>query len=155
MLSSSGSASASGSGPPGLASRSTSPAVPGGRDSALKRAFRLADSYVNISGHHGQRPLRCEAGVINVSSSRFLRPFNRSWPRLTTLHLRRIRASMKHAAKHGLIYHLWWHPHNFGVHQEENLHALADILTCFNELANEYGMVSRSMGELALEADAA
>jgi len=126
----------------------------GGGDSAVKRAFRLADSYVNIAGHHGQRPLRCEAGVINVPSSRLLRPFNGSLPRLTPLHLRRIRASMKHAAKHGLIYHLWWHPHNFGLHQEENLHALTQVLTYFRELASEHGMASRSMGELAPQADA-
>jgi peptidoglycan/xylan/chitin deacetylase (PgdA/CDA1 family) len=127
----------------------------GGAESAVKRAFRLADSYVNISGHHGQRPLCCEAGVIDVPSSRFLRPFHEGLPPLTSLHLRRIRASMKHAARHGLIYHLWWHPHNFGLHQQENLHALTDLLAYFGELANEYGMVSRSMGELAPQADAA
>ena len=126
----------------------------GAADRALRRAVRLADSYVNLSGHHGQRPLCCEAGVINVPSSRFLRPFRESVPWLTPLHLRRIRASMKHAAKNGLIYHLWWHPHNFGAHEKENLDTLVKILDWFRVLANEYGMVSRSMGELIRQPDA-
>ena len=127
----------------------------GGADSAVKRAFRLADSYVNISGHHGQKPVCCDAGVTNVPSSRFLRPFSNGLARLAPFHLRRIRASMKHAAKHGLIYHLWWHPHNSGVHQEENLSTLRCILSHFGELAKQYGMASRSMGELIPQADMA
>jgi hypothetical protein len=62
---------------------------------------------------------------------------------------------MKHAAKNGLVYHLWWHPHNFGIHQEQNLHVLKNVLDYFGQLAQEYGMVSRSMGELVLQGDRA
>jgi hypothetical protein len=120
-----------------------------GTDNVLKRAFRLADTYVSLSGHNSQRPLWCEAGLVNVPSSRFLRPFSPTLASLTTLLLRRIRSGMKHAAKNGLTYHLWWHPHNFGIHQEQNLHILKNVLDYFGELAQEYGMVSRSMGELA------
>jgi hypothetical protein len=124
-----------------------------GTDNAMKRAFRLADTYVSLSGHNSQRPLWCEAGLVNVPSSRFLRPFSPRWGSLTTLLLRRIRSSMKHAAQNGLTYHLWWHPHNFGVHQKQNLDTLANILHYFGELAQEYGMVSRSMGELVPQGD--
>jgi Polysaccharide deacetylase len=127
----------------------------GGADNAVKRAFRLADTYVSLSGHNTSRPLGCEAGVVNVSSSRFLRPFSPTLAKLTPLLLRRIRASMRHAAKNGLIYHLWWHPHNFGIHQEQNLDILRSILHYFGRLAQEYGMVSRSMGELVPQADLA
>jgi peptidoglycan/xylan/chitin deacetylase (PgdA/CDA1 family) len=118
-----------------------------GADNAVKRAFRLADTYVSLSGHNSQRPLWCDAGLVNVPSSRFLRPFSPALASLTTLHLRRIRSGMKHAAKNGLTYHLWWHPHNFGVHQEQNLHLLNNVLDYFGQLAQEYGMVSWSMGE--------
>jgi hypothetical protein len=54
---------------------------------------------------------------------------------------------MDHAAKHGLLCHLWWHPHNFGTNQEENLQNLNAILKHYQELAIEYGMVSRAMGD--------
>jgi hypothetical protein len=124
-----------------------------GANNRVKRALRLVDSYVNISGHHSQIPLCCEAGLINALSSRFLRPFSPGLARLTPLHLRRIRASMRHAAKNHLTYHLWWHPHNFGIHQEENLDTLKNILAYFGELTDQYGMVSRSMGELVPEVD--
>jgi hypothetical protein len=119
-----------------------------GTDNAVKRAFRLADTYVSLSGHNSQRPLWCEDGLVNVPSSRFLRPFSPRLASLTTLLLRRIRRSMKHTAKNGLVYHLWWHPHNFGIHQEQNLHVLKNVLDYFGQLSQEYGMVSRSMGEL-------
>lgn len=126
-----------------------------GANSAVRRAFRLADSYVNISGHHSHKPICCEAGPINVLSSRFLRPFSPRLARLTPLHLQRIRAGMRYAAKNNLTYHLWWHPHNFGLHQEENLSNLKNILAHFDMLADEYGMVSRSMGEFVPQADLA
>jgi peptidoglycan/xylan/chitin deacetylase (PgdA/CDA1 family) len=114
----------------------------------LKRAARLADSYVNLSGHHGQRPLRRAEGLIDVPSSRFLRPFSQRLAPLDPLRLRRIRTSMAHAARHGLIYHLWWHPHNFGRHPEQSLQILGSILDDFERLAGDCGMVSRSMGDL-------
>lgn len=126
-----------------------------GAESAVKRAFRLADTYVSLSGHNGQKPLRCEAGPINVPSSRFLRPFSPRLATLTPLLLRRIRNSMKYAARNGLTYHLWWHPHNFGIYQEQNLTILKNILACFGQLAQEYGMVSRSMGELVPQVEPA
>jgi hypothetical protein len=120
----------------------------GGASGRMKRASRLADSYVNLSGHHGQRAMPCADGVIDVPSSRFLRPFSQRLAPLDPLRLRRIRASMQHAARNGLIYHLWWHPHNFGRHPKESLSFLSRILDQFERLAGDHGMVARSMGEL-------
>lgn len=120
-----------------------------GLPSTLQRGFRLADSYVNISGQHCHKPSACGSEVVNVPSSRFLRPFRPRLAPFTPLRLRRIRASMKHAAEHGLVYHLWWHPHNFGACQEENFAGLRAVLDCFRELGAEYGMAPRTMGELA------
>jgi Polysaccharide deacetylase len=113
----------------------------------LKRAVRLADGYVNLAGHHTRTPLRDPNGVIDIPSSHFLRPFSQRLSRLVPLQLHRIRQSMEHAAKNNLIYHLWWHPHNFGSNLRENLNTLDLILGYFRRLSDEYGMVSRSMGE--------
>jgi hypothetical protein len=119
-----------------------------GADSVAKRAFRLVDSYVNISGHHGHKPIREQAGVTNLPSSRFLRTVPCKPARLASVHVHRIRKSMDHAARHGLLFHLWWHPHNFGARTDENLRLLGSVLEHFEVLRKEYGMVSRSMGEL-------
>ena len=40
------------------------------------------------------------------------------------IRLRRICASMDAAARNDKTFHLWWHPHNFGVHLDENMSVL-------------------------------
>ena len=120
----------------------------GGARNLAKRAGRLADSYVSLSGHHGQQVVSCAGHLVDVPSSRFLRPFSPRLAALDPLRMRRIRASMDHAAEHGLIYHLWWHPHNFGRHPDESLRFLSHVLNHFERLSMERGMVSRTMGEL-------
>ena len=54
---------------------------------------------------------------------------------------------MRYAAKHGLVYHLWWHPHNLGARTEENLIQLEEIFQYYNELKETYGMQCLNMGE--------
>jgi len=120
----------------------------GGAHSLAKRVGRLADSYANFSGHHGQQVVSCAGHLVDVPSSHFLRPFSPSLAALDPLRMRRIRARMDHAAEHGLIYHLWWHPHNFGRHPDESLRFLSDVLDHFERPSMERGMVSRTMGEL-------
>ena len=56
---------------------------------------------------------------------------------------------MRHAAKHGLTYHLWWHPHNLGVRTEEHLAQLEEIFRYYEELKEKYGMQSLNMREAA------
>ena len=41
---------------------------------------------------------------------------------------------MTYAARNNLTYHLWWHPHNFGVHQNENFSFLEEILSHYDKL---------------------
>ena len=43
------------------------------------------------------------------------------------LRLKRLARSIESAAREGSIFHLWWHPHNFGLHLEENLAALTKL----------------------------
>jgi hypothetical protein len=68
---------------------------------------------------------------------------------LEPLRLRRIKKSMTHEAKRGEVFHLWWHPHNFGIHQEENFRNLEEILRHFTALQTKYGMQSASMSDLS------
>ena len=122
-----------------------------GESGLLHRAGRLADSYLNLTGHHttAWADVLHESGLANVPGSRFLRPPTPRLAALEPLKLRRITRSMTHAARTGRIFHLWWHPHNFGRHLDESLTALRHILAHYRELRERYGMASLGMAEVA------
>lgn len=115
----------------------------------VKRFLRLLDSYLNISGHHcysyndsrQQKP-------FNLPSSRFLRPYNIKLRHLEEIRLRRIKKSMHYAAKKNQIYHLWWHPHNFGKYTKENMAFLKEIILYFKTLQTMFHMKSLNMSEV-------
>lgn len=112
-----------------------------------KKVLRFLDTYVNLSGYKTSLPIE-DNGIYNVKSSIFLRPYSRTFSLLENLKLRRIKNSMLHAAKNGENFHLWWHPHNFGINQEENLKNLEEILLYFHFLKEKYNMKSKTMKEL-------
>ena len=56
---------------------------------------------------------------------------------------------MTFAAKNKKVYHLWWHPHNFGVHQDENFKILNKILDHYDFLNSKYGFKSSTMGDIS------
>jgi peptidoglycan/xylan/chitin deacetylase (PgdA/CDA1 family) len=127
---------------------------PNQRRMPARRALRFADGYLSISGHNARRARREASGMIDVPSSRFLRPFRPRLRSLEGVRFRRIASGMRRAAADGAIYHLWWHPHNFGSHLEDNLAMLRRILETFRELALEQGMQANTMAEIAALADA-
>lgn len=119
-------------------------------ESKLKRASRLLDSYVswNPSQIHEIKP--AESGYpVNVPASRFFRPYSPSLSFLEELKLIRIKKEMFEAAKKRKVYHLWWHPHNFGKHTEENLRQLRTLLDYYRILQKDFGMQSLHMSEIA------
>ena len=65
------------------------------------------------------------------------------------LKIRRIKKQMLHAAKNGLVFHLWWHPHNIGVFTDFHLKQLEEIFSYYQKLHDQYGMVSFNMEEAA------
>jgi hypothetical protein len=67
---------------------------------------------------------------------------------LWSAHLSRIKRGLTLAAKVGHIYHLWWHPHNFGSETERNLRGLRSILDHYRSLKMSLGMRSLAMGEV-------
>jgi hypothetical protein len=125
-----------------------------GEDRAWHRLGRLADAYVPLAGpapRQVRRVARDASGLIDVPASRFLRPHAPRLARLVPLELRRITGALTAAAERGGLYHLWWHPHNFGVHLAENLARLEAVLACFARLRDRHGMRSATMAEAAAE----
>jgi hypothetical protein len=109
----------------------------------------LADSYLPLAGPHDREPALV-GGLVDVPASRFLRPVSGNF-RLERLRLWRITSAMETAARRRRLFHLWWHPHNFGVHLQENLAFLRKILDHFRILQDRYGMRSMTMAAVADE----
>lgn len=63
--------------------------------------------------------------------------------------MKRIKCDLTHTAEHKRLYHLWWHPENFGNHIKENLSFLEEILQHYSMLREKYGIQSLSMEEAA------
>ena len=113
----------------------------------LLRLLRLADVYLPLTGQGGFLP-KNENGIWNLVGSRMYKPIFKPLMFLEGLKLRRIKKQMLHAAKKGLTFHLWWHPHNVGVRTEEHLAQLEEIFRYYQKLREEYGMQSLNMGEM-------
>jgi peptidoglycan/xylan/chitin deacetylase (PgdA/CDA1 family) len=125
-------------------------ALKGSKESRIRRALRLIDSYINISGHNTYSDDYMSSKLpINIPSSRFLRPYSKKLDFLDTIRLHRIKSGMTYAAKHNQTFHLWWHPHNFGINQEENFFFLEKILQHYQLLSQKYNFKSYTMSELA------
>lgn len=120
-------------------------------ESAAKRIVRLIDTYVPISGANTWA--LDEGSPVNVPASSFLRPYSPTLAAFDSWRLERIKRQMSHAARNGLAYHLWWHPHNFGIHTDENMAFLRQVLDHYRRLAGEFGMRSLSMKQAAELAD--
>jgi peptidoglycan/xylan/chitin deacetylase (PgdA/CDA1 family) len=90
--------------------------------------------------------------ATNVPASRFLRPWSKRLGPYNDLHIHRILSEMKAAAQTGGVYHLWWHPHNFGRNTAKNLDNLKRILNAFVLLQDEFGMQSLNMSDIAQRA---
>lgn len=123
------------------------------QQSLYKRGARLLDAYLNLSGHHVPTwpalVAAAEQLPYNVPASRFLRPWSARLAALEPLRLRRLLADLDHAARHGGVFHLWWHPHNFGRDLPQNMAVLRRIATHFHTLQRRYGMESLSMSDVA------
>lgn len=116
------------------------------------RILRFVDRYCNISGYHAHNLLKLNrhgSTLINLPASRMLAPYSKRLFFLERLRLRRIKRSMTKAAKRGLSYHLWWHPHNFGRHTDKNMSVLTEIVVHFKKLERDYGWRSANMQEAA------
>jgi peptidoglycan/xylan/chitin deacetylase (PgdA/CDA1 family) len=115
------------------------------------RLARVADTYVDISGNRilGWEEILEPSGLCNVRASRFLWPYKPGLKGLEQKRLKRMIEQIKLAATEDAVFHLWFHPHNFGVHLEENLQVLEALLQGFAAARERYGMRSLSMDAVA------
>ncbi|MBR9789253.1 MAG: hypothetical protein GYB40_15105 [Vibrionaceae bacterium] len=120
----------------------------GEQTSFILRVFRYLDSFVNISGHnsYSHDELVSEHRVKNVPASFFLRPSVNSV--VDYFMLKRIKKSMTYSARNNKVFHLWWHPHNFGKNLESNLRNLNSILVHYIYLKEKYNYKTLQMKEL-------
>lgn len=118
----------------------------------LMRGLRLLDSYISLTGPQCYTVKEAAEGALyNFRGSRFLRPYNERLSFLEGLKTHRLKKQMEYAAKHDKIFHMWWHPHNFGANQNENLKNLEEILEYYKLMQEKYDMRSLNLEELAEE----
>ena len=116
----------------------------------LLRILRLLDVYIPLTGQGGYLP-KNENGIVNLPGSRMYKPYFNPLCFLEHRKIARIKKQMLHAAKNGLTFHLWWHPHNVGVKTGFHLKQLEEIFSYYDELRRVYGMRSLNMREAAEE----
>ncbi|MCH4823809.1 polysaccharide deacetylase family protein [Gramella lutea] len=119
------------------------------QDTLSQKIFRSGDAYFGFHDKsYNLKDLKANSNaVIHQKASRMLRPFS-SNRMLEFFKLRRIKEEISHSAKHKKIYHLWWHPHNFGEFPKESLNQLETILKHYQYCNKKYDFESLTMAEL-------
>ena len=115
------------------------------------RSIRMADAYLPISSNQFVLPPSVSS-LVDVPASYFLRPWSTHLSAFESIRLSRIKNAMTAAALEDGVFHLWWHPHNFGVNIDENLAVLESLLQHYICLRDKYGMKSSQMSDFAPEA---
>ena len=111
--------------------------------------IRFLDSYFNITGFNIYDKIeKINSKLLNIPASYFFRPYS-NITFLEKLKIIRIKKAMLSAAKNKKLYHIWWHPHNFGSNIESNILQLKEVLEYYMFLNKKYGMKSLNMNELS------
>jgi peptidoglycan/xylan/chitin deacetylase (PgdA/CDA1 family) len=119
------------------------------KESIWKKICRTADAYIPI--FNSSFNLRNDKELpVKIPASRFLRPVSK-YKILNQLRIKRIKKEMTKAAKNNKIYHLWWHPHNFGNNPVNALQELDEILYHYQQLQQLYGFFSMNMARISNE----
>lgn len=113
-----------------------------------KKLFRSADCFLPVGSKSSFKIEEIkifDGEPLIIPASRILRPFNKGNGLMNSTRLNRIKKEMLKAAQLGEVYHLWWHPHNFGNDPVGSMKELDEVITLFHSLKNEYGMESLNM----------
>jgi hypothetical protein len=119
------------------------------KDSLLDKVFRTGDAYFGKTNKsYSINDIKTEnSQPLSQKASRLLRPYSTN-KILNNLKLNRIKSEMTAAAKNKEIYHLWWHPHNFGNNPSENLNDLRIIFNHYSVCQERYNFQSATMREI-------
>ncbi|MCP9199902.1 polysaccharide deacetylase family protein [Gramella sp. GC03-9] len=118
------------------------------KDSLMQKIFRSGDAYLGTKDKsYQQAKIKENSNVVLQPASRFFRPVSGN-TLLDRMRLKRIVDEIYQAAKNGEVYHLWWHPHNFGNSPSKSLNELRHILQHFTTCKHKYGFQSQSMESL-------
>ncbi|NRA93635.1 MAG: polysaccharide deacetylase family protein [Psychroserpens sp.] len=114
------------------------------------KILKFLDAYISITGPNTYDVIKLNKGkdVVNLPSSRLLRAYSVKFKKLEKIKLKRITRAMSRAAKKGEMFHLWWHPHNFGAQTDENFETLESIFKTYQTLKESYGFESITMTDL-------
>ncbi|MBT1688321.1 polysaccharide deacetylase family protein [Dawidia soli] len=121
-------------------------------ESRWKRLNRGADAYIPLGkkNTYDLASVAVQPGLpLCLPASRLLRPYDPAEYFLNDMKISRICHEMERAARNSEVYHLWWHPHNFGNYPEQSMKALEKILQHFDYCRKLYHMSSATMGETA------
>ena len=120
-------------------------------DTLTNKIFRTGDAYFGLNNKSYKLidiPLELDKEKpLAQKASRLLRSYNTNLV-LNNLKLKRIKSEMTTAAKNNEIYHLWWHPHNFGNNPNLNLKDLRKIFEHFKYCQTKFGFKSANMREI-------
>ena len=106
------------------------------RNFFIFKALKLLDAYVNLTGSntYNLNAINKNSTIVNIPSSRLFRAYSSKLRFLESLKVKRITNAMKTAAKQNEMFHLWWHPHNFGANLDENFHNLETVFKAYKKL---------------------
>jgi len=118
-------------------------------ESLLKRIFRTGDTLFPIGKKtsFGLDSVNTE-GIARLPASRILRPFKEG-SIFNEKRIARIKSEINMACELGEVYHLWWHPHNFGHSPEENMKVLENLLNFVRKKIDSGKLISQTMYECA------
>ena len=120
------------------------------KETFFQKTGRTLDAYIKLEKNP---PITWDSlktnpkQPVNIPACRFLRPSRFIKP-IENLKVKRIKKEMLQAARTGSIYHLWWHPHNFINHTDQNFNQLESILSYFKDLRKDYDFESLNMNEI-------
>jgi len=116
-------------------------------ETIVTKIARSGDAYLPFGKKSYSTNTIEKTPVLCQSASRFLRPQNKIEV-LNSLRLFRIKNEIIQAAKNGEVYHLWWHPHNFGIDTQGAIKSLKSILETYSKCKELYQMESLTMKQI-------
>jgi peptidoglycan/xylan/chitin deacetylase (PgdA/CDA1 family) len=118
------------------------------------RLGRLADAHLPVSPKltFTWQDLATVAGPVNIPASLFLRPWTPGTRFGAAMRHKRLERLVRGAGARQEVVHLWWHPHNFAQHLDENLDALRRLLDVFDDQRRIHRMRSLTMLQTAEKA---